>query len=707
MLCMNPLIALDGDERLALVGQSVGQRRGGLPGEGRRDAGRTREHLGRGGRDGDLAADARVVLQPVRLHQVLNRRRRRPPALLASRARARTSPRPEAHRRLDECPAQVGHRALRRPSLAPPRAPPYGAVSRRSRRPGAAPAVGVPQPVRHSSAQTRRTDAARSWQSSRSAAGCAWYTASRTSGCTNATGCSSLTISARASAASASAVRASVTPGQCRDRRQGRTVAEDGGSPRDDHDVGWQPAQLQQYPARHRPRPDRYDPVGVGGIRPDAVSRKSLEQLTEQERVPRGRPLAGGDEQGCGSYAEPSLHQFRRRLRGQRRRPYDERLGFERQLCDAGPRGRVARRCAGSPATSTGTASSRRARYARKRSEAPSHHCASSTASTSGPSVVRLTASQYKPCSTAKPSARPPSAMSNTAPAPGRRPTQQLARDARGRRLPPRTAGVRRRTRTHSPAAPAGRQHPHGPLGREPARLGQQPRLSDPGRTLEQAAGRAARPRGRPASTGVRRARGPGRRDRCGPGPLPAPSPARGLLRQEPARATARVPAPPVRAEPDRGRRRARRPGSRGHAAARPVRRPADGRGTTPSASSRHRSSRNGSSATIPSSSAATSAASPRSRRAASSRSRPTDRSSVRRAISAAAHGSSAYSASAGPRHSSSASCSSGRRLRSGTSSACCQQGLEPPGVDRVGGAAGRRTRDPRGRSTADRRASR
>ena len=76
--------------------------------------------------------------------------------------------------------------------------------------------------------------------------------------------------------------------------------------------------------------------------------------------------------------------------------------------------------------------------------------------------------------------------MSNTAPRSRRSPTQQL----------PATRGVAdfcleqlaydaERERTLQ-GAPTGRQHPHGPLGREPARLGQQPRLADPGGTLEQ-----------------------------------------------------------------------------------------------------------------------------------------------------------------------------------------------------------------------------
>lgn len=273
--------------------------------------------------------------------------------------------------------------------------------------------------------------------------------------------------------------------GQCRDRRQGRTVAEDGGRPRDDHDVGWQPAQLQQYPARHRPRPDRYDPVGVGGIRPDAVSRKSLEQLTQQERVPRGRPLAGGDEQGCGSYAEPSLHQFRRRLRGQRRRPYDERLGFERQLCDevlvvvllAGAQGR-------------------QDQYG-YRGEPSYQICQEAERGAVTP--LRIVDREYQWSLGREVDRRPvqavqhgeafgPAAVGDVEHGPGSRcgPTQQLAA----------THGVAdfcleqlaydaERERTLQ-RAPAGRQHPHGPLGREPARLGQQPRLSDPGRTLEQ-----------------------------------------------------------------------------------------------------------------------------------------------------------------------------------------------------------------------------
>ena len=143
-----PADALERDQRLALVGAAP---RGAPPRPSRANAvatpGGLANTVGRRGRDRDLGADARVLVQAVGLHQVLDARRavqrRFEHAELQQHLRPRrpgraTRPVPGAGR----SPRSPTHRAR------PPSGTPSAAAPPRPRHRGAAPAAGVPRPAR-------------------------------------------------------------------------------------------------------------------------------------------------------------------------------------------------------------------------------------------------------------------------------------------------------------------------------------------------------------------------------------------------------------------------------------------------------------------------------------------------------------------------------------------------------------------------------
>ena len=213
--------------------------------------------------------------------------------------------------------------------------------------------------------------------------------------------------------------------------------------------------------------------------------------------------MAGVGEGGLDAFSQPIAHDLGGRCRG-------EQSGHE-QLCLAGRSCSSASNAWSAPGSdgrklatsSTGRPSSRRARYARKRSEARSHQCRSSTASSERRSALRFTVSQKSPCRTAnEPSpggvarraraaarrrrAAAPAAPASSAPARPRRREQrleQLAHDAEGE-LPLQLAAARR-------AARAVRSRARG------ARLGEEPGLADPRRALDEDEARGPVRRGR------------------------------------------------------------------------------------------------------------------------------------------------------------------------------------------------------------------
>ena len=119
--------------------------------------------------------------------------------------------------------------------------------------------------------------------------------------------------------------------GEGRHRRQVSGAPEHGDGPGDGRQHGGHPAQAQHHQAGHRTRPHRPDRVGVRDVGPDALGLQGSEQLPQQQRVARRRPVAHPDE-GVRRRPEPLLHEDPGRLRRQRARTQHGRRGVQDEL---------------------------------------------------------------------------------------------------------------------------------------------------------------------------------------------------------------------------------------------------------------------------------------------------------------------------------------------------------------------------------------
>ena len=205
------------------------------------------------------------------------------------------------------------------------------------------------------------------------------------------------TIPAETSAAIAASSSAPASPARRAASPNVRAVAEH--AQRAGERGRWrrQPCQTKQHRVRDAARDDRPDLRGRGRDGSQAAGRRLAQQLAEEERVAARHLAAGADEAG------------RQARRPTGRRPMRAMAvsvnGAGRSSSAAGSPTSVAASGVSSASSGrvarispSGCPSSRRAMNASARAEGASHHCRSSTISTSGESAERFDASQYRPC---------------------------------------------------------------------------------------------------------------------------------------------------------------------------------------------------------------------------------------------------------------------------------------------------------------------
>ena len=206
------------------------------------------------------------------------------------------------------------------------------------------------------------------------------------------------TMPAETSAAIAASSSASASPGEPRGVTDLRAVAEHAERAGERGGRRRQPRQAEQHRVGDAARDDRAD---LGRRRPRWAPGRGPRPRRAARRggtgcrpSPRGRRARTDRRARSASRAATSARD--RRARQRRRAQHlhggigDQRRRLGRQRRD---------RAAGWPGSApSGCPSSRRAMNASARADGASHHCRSSTTSTSGESAERFEASQYRPC---------------------------------------------------------------------------------------------------------------------------------------------------------------------------------------------------------------------------------------------------------------------------------------------------------------------
>ena len=117
-------------------------------------------------------------------------------------------------------------------------------------------------------------------------------------------------------------------------RGEARAVAEHRDRAGDRDRFGRQPSEPQQDRARHGPRPDLPDRMGVRRVWLDPFRAHRLEELSEQQRIAARRAVTGGAERALGSRAEAVADHLADRILAERRQADRHRRRVLRDLPD-------------------------------------------------------------------------------------------------------------------------------------------------------------------------------------------------------------------------------------------------------------------------------------------------------------------------------------------------------------------------------------
>ena len=134
-----------------------------------------------------------------------------------------------------------------------------------------------------------------------------------------------------------------VEPGHAGDRGQLRALAEHGDRARHGRRVARQAREPQQHRARHRTRADRAHDGGMGGVGLHGVGLERVQQLADEQRVAAGGAVARLPERAVGLAAQPARDEVADGVLAQRAGP-DVCGG--RVVGDLGQQRRVGRRVA-------------------------------------------------------------------------------------------------------------------------------------------------------------------------------------------------------------------------------------------------------------------------------------------------------------------------------------------------------------------------